>query len=81
VLISIPINFIQQNYIKRVMERAGGEWKTTATHRRNWKLLIEKVVREKWGKRRGRKRRRKRNRNLGQPNLWRGIQHDLWNYV
>ena len=32
--------------IKRDLERVGEEWRTRATDRRNWRLLIENVVRE-----------------------------------
>ena len=34
------------------LERVGGKWRTIAKDRRNWRLLIAKVVREKWGKER-----------------------------
>ena len=31
------------------------EWRTTAKDSRNWRLLVQKIVREQGGKRRGRK--------------------------
>ena len=33
--------------IKRDLERVGEEWRKSATDRRNWRLLIVVVVREK----------------------------------
>jgi len=33
----------------------GEEWRTKAEYKRNWRESIEDVVRERWGKRRGRK--------------------------
>ena len=32
--------------VKRDLEREGGEWRTTANDRRNWKLLIDNLVRK-----------------------------------
>ena len=42
--------------IKRNLERVREEWRTTAIDRRSWRLLIDNVVGEKLGKRRGTKR-------------------------
>ena len=36
----------------RDLETVGGEWTTTARHRRSWRLVIENAVREKWGEER-----------------------------
>ena len=36
----------------REIGRVGEEWRTTATYRRSWRLLIENIVREKWGEER-----------------------------
>ena len=41
-----------EDYVKRHLERVGGEWKITTTYRRGWRLLIENAVREKLKKKR-----------------------------
>ena len=34
-------------WVKRDLEKVGEGWRTRATDRKNWRLLIENVVREK----------------------------------
>ena len=36
-----------EDWVKRDLERVGGEWRTTAKDRRSWRLVTENVVREK----------------------------------
>ena len=36
-----------EDWVKRDLERVGGEWRTTARDRRSWRLLIKNAVREK----------------------------------
>jgi len=38
--------------VRRDLERAGGEWRTTAKYRRRCKLLTENTARQKWGEKR-----------------------------
>ena len=35
-----------EDWVKRDLERVGGEWRTTAKHRRRWRPLIENALRE-----------------------------------
>ena len=37
----------REDCVKRDLEIVGGEWRTTAKDRSNWRLFIENVVREK----------------------------------
>ena len=69
-----------EDCIYRNLERAGGEWRTTAKDRRRWRQLIENV------ERRVRNDKAKDNGNQGQPHLWlcqmpRGEQHILQDIV
>ena len=42
---SIP-QYLGEDCVKRDLERVGGEWRISIRDRRNWRLLIENVMRE-----------------------------------
>ena len=38
---------VMEDCVERDQERVGGEWRTTATDRRSWRLVMDNTVREK----------------------------------